>query len=389
MFDTELNSGFTTSENINISGYFTEISLLHASSNGYSEIYKAKRYGRWHILKCLTKEARNNPMYQTLLEKEFTISYPLNHPNVVHTLGMEKVDDFGWCIVQEYIEGETLQDITQTQLEQLCDALIYIHHLGITHRDLKPENILVTNNTKNIVLLDFGLADKADFAVLKTAAGTTGYIAPEQLTEEIINPYVDIFALGVILKDYKKWKRISKKCLNPNPKKRYPSVNELKKQIVHLSPWIIRSIIVLLLILLVIIGLSLQLHRQNISLLSQQQAIENADNSNIVLQQQLFDYQNQVDSLKNALLTSNQNANISQEAILQKLNEIEQVQQSITTENLDLKTQTLLREYQQEVNNLKQQLQNAYIINQELTEKISEYEPHLNYMFHMGPDSQR
>ena len=96
---------------------------------------------------------------------------------------------------------------------------------------IKPENILVTNNTKNIVLLDFGLADKADFAVLKTAAGTTGYIAPEQLTEEIINPYVDIFALGVILKDYKKWKRISKKCLNPNPKKRYPSVNELKNKL--------------------------------------------------------------------------------------------------------------------------------------------------------------
>ena len=157
----------------------------------------------------------------------------------------------------------------------------------------------------------------------------------------------------------------------------------------HLSPWIIRSIIVLLLILLVIIGLSLQLHRQNISLLSQQQAIENADNSNIVLQQQLFDYQNQVDSLKNELLTSNQKSNVLQEAILQKLNEIEQVQQSITTENLDLKTQTLLREYQQEVNNLKQQLQNVYIINQELTKKISVYEPHLNSLFHQGPDSQR
>lgn len=68
---------------------------------------------------------------------------------------------------------------------------------------------------------------------------------------------------------------------------------------------------------------------------------------------------------------------------------VEQVQQSITTENLDLKTQTLLREYQQEVNNLKQQLQNVYIINQELTKKISVYEPHLNYLFHLGPDSQR
>ena len=101
MFDSQVNSGFTTAENINISGHFTEISLLHASSNGYSEIYKAKRYGRWHVLKCLTQDAKANPMYQTLLEKEFTISYPLYHPNVVRTLGMEQVEELGWCIVQE------------------------------------------------------------------------------------------------------------------------------------------------------------------------------------------------------------------------------------------------------------------------------------------------
>ena len=173
MFDSQVNSGFTTAENINISGHFTEISLLHASSNGYSEIYKAKRYGRWHVLKCLTQEAKANPIYQTLLEKEFTISYPLNHPNVVRTLGMEQVEGLGWCIVQEYIDGDTLQAITPIQLEQLCDALIYIHHLGITHRDLKPENILVTHDTNSVVLIDFGLADKADFTVLKSAAGTT------------------------------------------------------------------------------------------------------------------------------------------------------------------------------------------------------------------------
>ena len=254
MFDSQVNSGFTTAENINISGHFTEISLLHASSNGYSEIYKAKRYGRWHVLKCLTEAAKANPMYQTLLEKEFTISYPLNHPNVVRTLGMEQVENLGWCIVQEYVDGDILQAITPNQLEQLCDALIYIHHLGITHRDLKPENILVTHDTNSVVLIDFGLADKADFTILKSAAGTTGYIAPEQLAEGIINPQVDIFALGVILSQQKQWKRIAKKCMQENPKKRYLSVGEIKKHIAKPSPWIRRSIIALLFILLVVIG---------------------------------------------------------------------------------------------------------------------------------------
>lgn len=345
MFDSQVNSGFTTAENINISGHFTEISLLHASSNGYSEIYKAKRYGRWHVLKCLTEEAKANPMYQTLLEKEFTISYPLNHPNVVRTIGMEQVEGLGWCIVQEYIDGETLQEISQKQLEQLCDALIYIHHLGITHRDLKPENILVAHDTKNIILSDFGLADKADFSVLKSAAGTTGYIAPEQLAEGIINPQVDIFALGVILSQQKQWKRIAKRCMQANPKKRYLSVGDIKKHIVQPSPWIRRSIIALLLILLVVIGLSVQLYHQNAVLVVQQQAIDSTDSKNAALQQQLVDYQEQMDSLKD--------------------------------------------EYQQEVKVLKQQLHEANDKNQELSRKIREYEPHINRMFYLGPDSQR
>ena len=389
MFDSQVNSGFTTAENINISGHFTEISLMHASSNGYSEIYKAKRYGRWHVLKCLTKEAKDNPMYQTLLEKEFTISYPLNHPNVVRTLGMEQVENLGWCIVQEYVDGDTLQAMTPNQLEQLCDALIYIHHLGITHRDLKPENILVTHDTKNIVLLDFGLADKADFTILKNPAGTTRYIAPEQLTAGIINPQVDIFALGVILQGNKQWKRVSKKCLARDPKKRYVSVEEVKTHIVQSSPWIRRSLVALLLIFLVIMGLCWQLHQQNTVLVTQQQAIESTDSNNIMLQQQLDEYQRKVDSLKYDLFIANQNAGLSQETILKKLNEIESVQQSITLENLDLKTQNLLRDYQQEISLLKQQLQAVNNKNKELSRKISEYEPHLNYMFHIGPDSQR
>ena len=345
MFDSQVNSGFTTAENINISGHFTEISLLHASSNGYSEIYKAKRYGRWHVLKCLTQEAKANPMYQTLLEKEFTISYPLNHPNVIRTLGMEQVEKLGWCIVQEYVDGEILQAMTPNQMEQLCDALIYIHHLGITHRDLKPENILVTHDTNNVVLLDFGLADKADFAVLKSAAGTTGYIAPEQLVEGIINPQVDIFAFGVILSQQKQWKRIAKRCMQVNPKKRYLSVEEIKKHIVQPSPWIKRSIIALLLILLVITGLGVQLHHQNAVLFAQQQSIESTDSKNAALQQQLDDYQGQIDSLTN--------------------------------------------KYQQDVKELKKQLLEANDKNQELSKMIHEYEPHINRVFHLGSESQR
>ena len=388
MFDTQLNSGFTTSENINISNQFSEISLVHASTNGYSEVYKAKRYGRWHTLKCLTKEAQNNPIYQTLLEKEFSISYPLNHSNVIRTLGMEQVADLGWCIIQEYIEGDTLQMLNQQQAEQLCDALIYIHKLGITHRDLKPENILIAHNTNNLVLIDFGLADKADFSVLKSAAGTSGYIAPEQLQEGIINPQGDIFALGVILKDYKQWKKVAKRCLNTDPKKRYTSVTEIKQQIRKHSPWIKIGATALLFILVVFVGLGLQLQQQKQTLVSQQQTVNNMDSSNMQLTEQILDYQRQVDSLKKDLQIANQRVDLSQSEIINRLLDIERVQESITTENLDLKTQQLLKQYEQEIKILKEQLQTTNIEYNKLLEKMQEYEPYLDQQFKLGVYSQ-
>ncbi len=54
MFDSDLNSGFIEEDNFNIANQFSNIELIHNSKNGYSELYKAKRYGKWYALKRLT-----------------------------------------------------------------------------------------------------------------------------------------------------------------------------------------------------------------------------------------------------------------------------------------------------------------------------------------------
>ena len=53
MFDSDLNSGFIEEDNFNIANQFSNIELIHNSKNGYSELYKAKRYGKWYALKRL------------------------------------------------------------------------------------------------------------------------------------------------------------------------------------------------------------------------------------------------------------------------------------------------------------------------------------------------
>lgn len=249
MFDAQINSGFTAGGDINISSHFTEISLLQSSGNGYSQVYKAKRFGQWHVLKCLTPEVSKDIQYQTLLEKEFRIAYPLVHPNIVRTIGIEEVKGLGTCIIQEYIDGNECTTISREQAIELCDAVTYLHQNGIIHRDIKPNNVLVRKDNGHIVLIDFGLADKGDFTIIKGGAGTSGFAAPEQWNGEL-SPAIDIYGIGSILRTNKHLAHFSKKCLQENPQKRYLSTEELKRRLSRKFPWLI----VCLLTIFILIG---------------------------------------------------------------------------------------------------------------------------------------
>lgn len=43
-------------------------------------------------------------------------------------------------------------------LQQIVNAVEYLHKLGIVHRDLKPENLLLDANY-NVKVVDFGLSN--------------------------------------------------------------------------------------------------------------------------------------------------------------------------------------------------------------------------------------
>src|SRR5262249_7878745 len=83
---------------------------------------------------------------------------------------------------------------------------------GITHRDLKPANIKLTPDGV-VKVLDFGLAKTAtpastgeDSPTLSMAAtqvgvilGTAGYMSPEQARGRPVDRRADIWAFGVVL----------------------------------------------------------------------------------------------------------------------------------------------------------------------------------------------
>ena len=56
---------------------------------GYCDLYRAKRYGRWFLLKCLKQEHEADAAYQQMLRKELEVLMRLQHPGVMQAMGME------------------------------------------------------------------------------------------------------------------------------------------------------------------------------------------------------------------------------------------------------------------------------------------------------------
>lgn len=205
-------------------------------SRGFNQLVKVKRQGRWFLLKGLKAEYRSKPVYVELLKKEYALMVQLDHPNIVKAYAKEMNDEMGPCIVMEYIDGMTLDQFLESKptrqarrkvVDQLVDALAYIHNKQIVHRDLKPSNILITRNGNNVKIIDFGLSDADDFAILKQTAGTLKYMAPESKS----TCKSDVYSFGLLLREIfpHGYRRIAAKCTRENPECRYADMEAVRK----------------------------------------------------------------------------------------------------------------------------------------------------------------
>lgn len=219
---------------------FTECTVI--PTGGPALLVKARRQGRWWMLKGLKEQYRNEPFYVELFEKEVVLTTSLQHPNIVHTIGTELVAPYGRCLIMEYLDGSTLDAFLQTKPArevrralswQLLDVMEYIHSKQVVHRDLKPTNIIITHNGKHLKLIDFGLADNDAYYILKQPAGTEGYASPEQHVSRTADIRNDLYSIGVLLRHMKLgWLTdlALRKCLC-RAENRYANISELRKGI--------------------------------------------------------------------------------------------------------------------------------------------------------------
>ncbi len=242
-------SGYSTSDYEGLSATFSEVEQL--PSTGYCDLYRAKRYGRWYLLKCLNAAHEGDEAYRQMLRKELEVLMSLQHPAVMQAVGMEPVElpDRGvvMCMVAEWIDGTTLSDFLMQQpgaatlrriAYEMADAVAYVHQQQVVHRDLKPDNIMITHNGHYVKIIDFGLADTDSHAILKQPGGTLRYMAPEQAQLAQADVRNDIYSLGVIFQEMNQLgkarisKRIISRCLAPIDH-RYQDMTQLVDALEH------------------------------------------------------------------------------------------------------------------------------------------------------------
>lgn len=205
---------------------WTEIELLPAWGEEYYDVYTAKKFGKWVMLKTLKPELRDKPEFRSMIEREFDVRYNLAHPNIVMINDFEEVPGLGMCIITDDVYGDSLRKliderrITEKHINQLKTrlpaAMEYIQLNHIAHHPLRPETIIFTEKIGNLKLIDVGFDQKTS------------------LSHEDTNNDIENFG-NIILEVLESsghhdpdLKRVAERCVGNTSKKPYRDVQSLR-----------------------------------------------------------------------------------------------------------------------------------------------------------------
>ncbi|MBD2592762.1 GUN4 domain-containing protein [Nostoc spongiaeforme FACHB-130] len=183
-------------------------------SGGFGITYKALEAstGKLYAIKTLNQQMqlRNDFAEQQVkfINEALTIK-SFDHPHILKVNEViQESELFG--VVMEYIDGVTLFQYIQNKgqlsetaallyIDQISQALEWIHQKGHLHRDIKPENIILRQHKQEVVLIDFGLTRSIANQSM-TNALTQGYAPIEQYRRKgNFGTHTDVYALAATL----------------------------------------------------------------------------------------------------------------------------------------------------------------------------------------------
>ena len=196
-----------------IAGYTVESEV---GEGGTSAVYRAMHPTHGTVaLKILREKLRYDRTAVARFVREAQYGARVEHPNVVRTIEIGESDTGLHFLAIEWASGQLLEryarqhaplpvDEVATVISQVGAAVHAAHQANIVHRDLKPENIMYDPDTKQVKLLDFGIATDtqtgADERLTRAGffVGSLMYVAPEALSGELVTPAADQYSLATI-----------------------------------------------------------------------------------------------------------------------------------------------------------------------------------------------
>ncbi len=183
----------------------------HIGRGGMADVWSARdqRLNRMVAIKTIAHGLSQEIDPVSLFKREAQTIAQMEHPHIL------PIYDFGehrgrLYIVMRYVSGGSLGSLLERGplplpevlrlASAIAAALDYAHLNKIVHLDLKPQNILL-DSFQSPYLADFGLATVLDREgrAMNPGSGTLMYMAPEQLTSELLDHRADIYSFGVML----------------------------------------------------------------------------------------------------------------------------------------------------------------------------------------------
>lgn len=184
--------------------------VLGAGTFGVVRVAKNMVTGEEFAAKIILKKKLKGQ--EGMILDEIKMLQQLNHPHIVAFHDWFESKDKFYIMTQMATGGELFDRIvnqgrfTESDaarcMQDVAEAIGYLHRRDIVHRDLKPENLLYVTEEpdSDLVLADFGIAKtlSSPEEKLTSMAGSFGYAAPEVLRGTGHGKPCDIWSLGVV-----------------------------------------------------------------------------------------------------------------------------------------------------------------------------------------------
>ncbi len=203
-------------ENINsnklslLAGRYQIIKKLGRGGFGITYLARDNRSGKSHyVIKQLDTHTADIKTARRLFQREAETLQQLKQAEHIPEFFDYFEEEEHYYIVEEYIEGQPLDRLTQEPWNQykiiiflweMLSVLEILQHKNLIHRDIKPSNIILREKDNKFVLIDFGAVKQIDTERQgqgnETLIYNPGYAPPEQMEgKPALNS--DIYALGI------------------------------------------------------------------------------------------------------------------------------------------------------------------------------------------------